>query len=466
MEQIKYNEVMNLHSKGLSNTKIAKIVGIDRHIIGYWIKFGLKQGTEKYIEYRKKHYETNKIEISKKAKEYCKINKVKLLKHKKEYYDANKIEILKQQKEHYETNKIDILKRQKEYYEDNKVENLKRSKKYREDNKDEISKKKKKLYQTLRCIVLDHYSHGTMSCAICGNNDIRVLELHHTNNDGTEDRKKYCSIYSFYLSLKKSGFPDGYEVLCSCHNHDKLFEWREYGTSKSAKVNLKLKTLVMSHYSQGIPQCSKCGDENLDHLTMDHKGGGGTKHRKEIGIGGFYRYLRKNNYPPIAQVLCYNCQRIKMVENSENRKKSLKATYPVGIQGRMYNGKKCLNKYMGVYKDGNRYVVNIRMNGRYYYLGSFQTPELAKQRYDEVKNGDWNGASLRENKRTRNGKLFASQCKGVSKHRDKWGTNIWINGKNFHLGTFSTEIEAAKAYDIKARELGRKTNFPIIEPAN
>jgi hypothetical protein len=35
---------------------------------------------------------------------------------------------------------------------------------------------------------------------------------------------------------------------------------------------------------------------------------GGNKHRRQIGgCGYFYRWLRKNGFPPGFQVLCYNC---------------------------------------------------------------------------------------------------------------------------------------------------------------
>lgn len=57
----------------------------------------------------------------------------------------------------------------------------------------------------------------------------------------------------------------------------------------------------------------------------------------------------------------------------------------------------------------------------------------------------------------------SSIYKGVSKRRD----NAFIAGirqynKRIHLGTFSSEVEAAKAYDVKARELFgefARTNF-------
>lgn len=57
--------------------------------------------------------------------------------------------------------------------------------------------------------------------------------------------------------------------------------------------------------------CLCCGETNLNFLTLDHKGGNGSgsKHRKEVGIRGvsMYRWIILNNYPELFQVMCFNC---------------------------------------------------------------------------------------------------------------------------------------------------------------
>lgn len=44
-----------------------------------------------------------------------------------------------------------------------------------------------------------------------------------------------------------------------------------------------------------------------------------------------------------------------------------------------------------------------------------------------------------------------SSYKGVIPHGHRWVAIIGINGKRLHLGYFSTEVDAAKAYNIAAR---------------
>lgn len=65
---------------------------------------------------------------------------------------------------------------------------------------------------------------------------------------------------------------------------------------------------VFDHYGW---TCACC--DTAERLTIDHVNGGGTEHRKEIGLkndaGGdkFYRWLVKNNFPEGFQTLCGPC---------------------------------------------------------------------------------------------------------------------------------------------------------------
>ena len=47
---------------------------------------------------------------------------------------------------------------------------------------------------------------------------------------------------------------------------------------------------------------------------------------------------------------------------------------------------------------------------------------------------------------------YTSEFKGVSKSDDRWHSRIFFNGRQIHLGSFGTEIAAAKAYDEAAKK--------------
>lgn len=57
-----------------------------------------------------------------------------------------------------------------------------------------------------------------------------------------------------------------------------------------------------------------------------------------------------------------------------------------------------------------------------------------------------------------------SPYKGVMRFRDKWRARITVDGKTLHLGLFKTAMDAAKAYNEKAKELfGDFANLNEVE---
>ena len=69
-------------------------------------------------------------------------------------------------------------------------------------------------------------------------------------------------------------------------------------------------------------KCVKCNFNDDRALAIDHKFGGGTKERETVG-GGYYSHVLKkiksgsNDY----QILCFNCNQIKKIENKEEKVK-------------------------------------------------------------------------------------------------------------------------------------------------
>jgi len=82
----------------------------------------------------------------------------------------------------------------------------------------------------LRIAVLKHYSGGKMCCVQCGFSDVRALALDHIYNNGAEERKRITGLKgsggsNFFRRLRRSGYPDGYQVLCCNCNFIKYIEW-------------------------------------------------------------------------------------------------------------------------------------------------------------------------------------------------------------------------------------------------
>ncbi len=71
-----------------------------------------------------------------------------------------------------------------------------------------------------------------------------------------------------------------------------------------------VKKEVLSHYSvNGEPKCLTCSVSEIPKLSLDHINNDGREHRDRIKRpgNGMYRWVRKNGFPPIFQVLCHNC---------------------------------------------------------------------------------------------------------------------------------------------------------------
>lgn len=87
-------------------------------------------------------------------------------------------------------------------------------------------------------------------------------------------------------------------------------EWRAKNLEKSRvyqrtyKKNLRRE--VIEHYGG---KCACCDESELAFLALDHKNGGGTQHRNELGLRGdaMYGWVKREGFPDMFQVLCHNC---------------------------------------------------------------------------------------------------------------------------------------------------------------
>ncbi len=117
--------------------------------------------------------------------------------------------------------------------------------------------------------------------------------------------------------IKKRAFNERWKL----EHKDELIDYRkryylEHRTEHRQR-HTRVKVDVVSRYSGGRCVCNKCGFSDIRALSIDHINNDGGCHRRELGKkggSGFYRWLRDNNYPSGYEVLCFNCQMIKLSE--------------------------------------------------------------------------------------------------------------------------------------------------------
>lgn len=155
----------------------------------------------------------------------------------------------------------------------------------------------------------------------------------------------------------------------------------------------------------------------------------------------------------------------------DNRRSNLRACTP---QENLFNrqaNRNSSSRFVGVAKErGGTWRAQIQKNEECFWLGSYLYEEDAALAYDraaEVLFGEFAGLNLPG----RNDQPSNRVCKakassgfyGVRRRKDRWQATISINGRMYNIGSFDDPVEAAKAYDAKAIELGRNDrylNFP------
>jgi hypothetical protein len=165
-------------------------------------------------------------------------------KQRDEWYLKNKERINEKRRIHYETvfkKDFDKIKQKKEkdheYYLKNREKQLKRESNIYHT----ITKKNPKIMKMRldraqrwsrekRRIVIDHYSKGKNSCAICNERDIDVLTIDHINGGGNQHRIQVARHICAFLI--KNNFPDGYRILCMNCNIKEARIKGFYGTKR------------------------------------------------------------------------------------------------------------------------------------------------------------------------------------------------------------------------------------------
>lgn len=108
-----------------------------------------------------------------------------------------------------------------------------------------------------------------------------------------------------------TGRPDEGKKTCPrCLGQAKDRYWKGDGLTARLAVKRRreeLRRLAFDAY--GGARCSCCSESVRAFLTIDHVGGGGNRHRRDIGndSAALYRWLNRTGYPDGFRVLCWNC---------------------------------------------------------------------------------------------------------------------------------------------------------------
>jgi hypothetical protein len=114
------------------------------------------------------------------------------------------------------------------------------------------------------------------------------------------------------------------------------------------------------------------------------------------------------------------------------------------------------SKYRGVnwQKKNNKWLAQIKNDGKVHYLGCFEDEEEAARAYDRAARAHHGEkAQLNFPVEGESGSRKSSKYRGVSWYTrgSKWKAAIYYDGKIHCLGTFEDEAEAARAYDRAAK---------------
>lgn len=180
-----------------------------------------------------------------------------------------------------------------------------------------------KRYQVYKLAAFLAYSKtDPPTCVCCGHG--RVLTIDHLGNNGAEHRLKIGNgANTLYSWLRKNNYPPGFRTLCFNCNSGRVLSACPHAPdykppildTRYKRYGKRIKFEVFEHYSEGVPKCKQCEETMIGFLTIDHINGGGKQHYSSL-TKSLYKWLRAENYPEGFQVLCFNCNHEKHVNNA------------------------------------------------------------------------------------------------------------------------------------------------------
>lgn len=137
---------------------------------------------------------------------------------------------------------------------------------------------------------------------------------------------------SFNNFFKKKSSKDGFSSSCKKCDYQRKIKWNKANPEKQKEIAkrslhklkntdplyqsnyrkkklLQIKEIVFKAYGN---ECACCGEKTFDFLSLDHIYGDGKAHRDKYKNSSFrtinvYQDIIDQNFPPVYQILCYNC---------------------------------------------------------------------------------------------------------------------------------------------------------------
>lgn len=150
-------------------------------------------------------------------------------------------------------------------------------------------------------------------CSLCATsfNRVRAATLRLTEQPARFFR--FCPICElhrrldeFYIKRGKN-YPQGYCIPCTKQKRKEDYVENREQIREREKLSRQRERLAMIEAYGG--KCECCGESHHEFLTLDHIGGGGNEHRRQLGgTSGVLREIASQGYPRDKyRLLCYNC---------------------------------------------------------------------------------------------------------------------------------------------------------------
>jgi hypothetical protein len=141
-----------------------------------------------------------------------------------------------------------------------------------------------------------------------------------------EKKKRYYRKYRSILISKRKNYVELNKKVISIYHHNYYIKNKKRYIESFRKSKFKLKIEVIEKLGG---KCIKCGENYHEFLTIDHVNNNGSEHRKLIG--SIYRMIRHSTDLSDYQLLCWNCNCSKNINDelcdSQNLSQKQKARW-------------------------------------------------------------------------------------------------------------------------------------------